>query len=59
VEIILRVQLQLSAGAAKIFLEQEDNATGYAWNAREPQLMCGAKGRASSHRSTDYHISFH
>ena len=25
------------------------------WVAREPRLMCGAKGRASSLRSTDYH----
>jgi hypothetical protein len=26
-----------------------------AWLAREPELMYGAKGRASSQRSTDYH----
>ena len=32
-------------------------ASGFAWFAREPQLMCGAKGRASSQRSIDYHIS--
>lgn len=35
--------------------EQDDRASGFAWLAREPQLMCGAKGRASSQRSTDYH----
>jgi hypothetical protein len=31
-------------------------ASGFAWVAREPKLMCGAKGRASSQRSIDYHI---
>ena len=35
--------------------EQDDSASGFAWLAREPQLMCGAKGRASSQRSIDYH----
>jgi hypothetical protein len=24
--------------------EQDDGASGFAWVAREPQLMCGAKG---------------
>ena len=37
--------------------EQDVRASGFAWVAREPQLMCGAKGRASSQRSIDYHIS--
>jgi hypothetical protein len=43
--------------AAGIFFcsEQDDRASGFAWYAREPELMCGAKGRASSQRSTDYH----
>ena len=35
--------------------EQDDRASGFAWLAREPQLMCGAKGRTSSLRSIDYH----
>jgi hypothetical protein len=35
--------------------EQDGSASGFAWVAREPQLMCGAMGRASSLRSTDYH----
>jgi len=35
--------------------EQDDSASGFAWVAREPQLICGAKGRASSLRSIDYH----
>jgi hypothetical protein len=35
--------------------EQDDSASGSAWLAREPQLMYGAKGRASSQRSIDYH----
>ena len=36
--------------------EQDVRASGFSWYAREPQLMCGAKGRASSQRSIDYHI---
>ncbi len=32
------------------------SASGFSWVAREPQLMYGAKGRASLQRSTDYHI---
>src|SRR5271157_2184001 len=36
--------------------EQDDRASGFAWYAREPQLMCGAKGRASSQRFTEYHV---
>src|ERR1019366_998069 len=36
--------------------EEDDGASGFAWLAREPKLMCGAKGRASSQRSIDYHI---
>ena len=39
--------------------EQDVRASGFAWYAREPQLMCGAKGRASSQRSIDYHIPSH
>ena len=35
--------------------DQDDSASGFAWVAREPQLMCGAEGRASSQRSIDYH----
>jgi hypothetical protein len=35
--------------------EQDGSASGFAWVAREPKLMCGAKGRASSLRSIDYH----
>src|ERR1017187_9950347 len=36
--------------------EEDDGASGFAWLAREPKLMCGAEGRASSQRSIDYHI---
>jgi hypothetical protein len=35
--------------------EQDDSASGFAWVAREPKLMVGAEGRASSQRSIDYH----
>ncbi len=35
--------------------EQDDNASGFAWVAREPQLIYGAGWRASSQRSIDYH----
>ena len=35
--------------------EQDDYASGFAWLAREPQLMCGAKGRASLQRHQEYH----
>jgi len=38
------------------FSEQDDSASGFAWVAREPQLMYGAKGRASSQRFLEYHI---
>jgi hypothetical protein len=38
------------------FSEQDDSASGFAWVAREPQLMYGAMGRASSQRSVEYHI---
>jgi len=31
------------------------SASGFAWFAREPKLMVGAEGRASSQRSIDYH----
>ena len=31
------------------------SASGFAWFAREPKLMYGAKGRASSQRSAEYH----
>ena len=33
------------------------SASGFTWVAREPQLMVGAEGRASSLRSIDYHNS--
>jgi hypothetical protein len=42
-----------------IFSEQDGSASGFAWVAREPELMCGAKGRASSLRSIDYHNRTH
>jgi hypothetical protein len=32
------------------------SASGFTWVAREPQLMVGAKGRASAQRSIDYHV---
>jgi hypothetical protein len=38
-----------------LFSEQDGSASGFAWVAREPKLMCGAKGRASSLRSIDYY----
>ena len=31
------------------------SASGFAWVAREPELIFGAEGRASSQRSTEYH----
>ena len=33
------------------------SASGLTWFAREPKLICGAEGRASSQRSIDYHSS--
>jgi hypothetical protein len=32
------------------------SASGFTWVAREPQLMVGAKVRASAQRSTEYHV---
>jgi len=32
------------------------SASGFTWFAREPKLIVGAEGRASSQRSIDYHI---
>src|ERR1700691_892417 len=34
------------------------SASGFTWFAREPKLICGAEGRASSQRSIDYHSRF-
>jgi hypothetical protein len=31
------------------------SASGFTWFAREPELIFGAEGRASSQRSTEYH----
>jgi hypothetical protein len=31
------------------------SASGFTWVAREPQLMFGAKGRASAQRFLEYH----
>jgi hypothetical protein len=49
------LRLPAKTAAKNICSEQDDCASGFAWIAREPQLMCGAKGRASLQRSTDYH----
>jgi hypothetical protein len=38
------------------FSEQDGSASGFSWIAREPELMYGAEGRASSQRSVEYHI---
>jgi hypothetical protein len=35
--------------------EQDDSASGFAWVAREPELMFGAEGRSSSQRFQGYH----
>jgi hypothetical protein len=44
-EVSARIHSTLSAIAAKnYFPEQDERASGFAWVAREPQLMCGAKG---------------
>ncbi len=37
------------------FSEQDGCASGFTWVAREPELMDGAKGRASSQRLVEYH----
>jgi hypothetical protein len=37
------------------YSEQDGCASGFAWFAREPKLIFGAEGRASSQRSIDYH----
>jgi hypothetical protein len=39
-------QMRLQGGCS----EQDDSASGFAWVAREPKLMFGAEGRASSQR---------
>jgi hypothetical protein len=36
--------------------EKDDKRFRFCLVAREPKLMYGAKGRASSQRSTDYHV---
>jgi hypothetical protein len=59
-EIQVRTETDLRSPAKKEAVsgncsEQDDCASGLAWFAREPELMCGAEGRASSQRSIDYH----
>ncbi|MGD0801088.1 MAG: hypothetical protein ABR906_07225 [Terracidiphilus sp.] len=41
---------------SRVCSEQDDSASGFAWVAREPQLIFGAEGRASSQRLSEYHI---
>src|ERR1035438_1018605 len=47
----LRIPAKMSGSGS--CSEQDDNASGFAWVAREPQLMFGAGWRASSQRSID------
>jgi len=53
-EILARGHIRIAAMSGHCFSsEQDGSASGFAWVAREPKLMCGAKGRASSQRSID------
>jgi hypothetical protein len=49
VEILPRAETP-RAYNSNICSEQDGRASGFAWLAREPKLMCGAKGRASLQR---------
>jgi hypothetical protein len=49
----LRIPAKMSGSGS--CSEQDNRASGFAWVAREPQLIFGAGWRASSQRSIDYH----
>jgi hypothetical protein len=59
-EIPARAEMDLRSPAKKkrfqgMARKRMTSASGFTWFAREPKLIVGAEGRASSQRSTDYH----
>jgi hypothetical protein len=60
VEIPARAEIDLRSPAKKkrfqgIARKRMTSASGFTWFAREPRLIVGAEGRASSQRSIGYH----
>jgi len=59
VEINARAEIDLRSPAKKavqvVARNRMTSASGFTWFAREPKLIVGAEGRASSQRSIDYH----